>query len=223
MTNIADVFSANERLKEAFEGIFAFSIMLATLAHLMVFTLWPEMTAIDEWADTSTSTLYVEPLPDVGIPASPEPLVRPAVPVASVRVPIEATLPVVGFDRAAELPPPPPVAADVRAGRRDAFIPYTVAPEFLDLERFKRALARAYPPELRDARIGGVVVLLIHIGAGGEVLEARLAESSGYSRLDAVALDLTDRMRFAPALNRDRREPVWVSMPLEFRVRDPES
>lgn len=219
MAKIAQPMSANDRLKESFEGKFALSLILATCVHLLVFVFFPEMTT-GVLAERGDELVVIMPLDDIPIPVAPKPLVRPAVPVEAVDVDPAATLTVLDFPTAVLLPPPAPGPTRVAERNRDGFAPYTVAPELLEPEAFLRHLVRAYPQDLRDARVGGRVELLIHIDEEGSVVSASIGVSSGYRRLDEAALGLVDRMRFRPALNRDKRVAVLVSIPLEFRVRD---
>lgn len=218
MSRIAEPASANDRLKARFREGFAASLIAATLLHLLVFQLFPEMTA-EVWADAGAEVVVLTPLEEIPLPAAPEELTRPVRPVITTDVTVDETLPVVDFDRVAELPPPPPPPTTTAAGSASMITPFTVAPRLIDPEGFQRALERAYPGALRDARIGGRVELLIDIDEEGRMLAARLGTSSGYEGLDRAALDLAERMRFTPALNGDRRVAVTVQIPVEFRVR----
>ena len=100
-----------------------------------------------------------------------------------------------------------------------AFTPYTVAPRLENRQEIARALEREYPPILRDARIGGTVVLWVHIDEQGQVTDTRVHTSSGHDHLDRAAMAVAREMRFTPALNRDLSVPVWVSLPVTFTVR----
>ena len=120
----------------------------------------------------------------------------------------------------AELPPPPPVP-DGRVDATDGgFRVFEVAPRLLNPGEFQRALERAYPAGLRDAGIGGTVTMQVFIDVEGRVLEGRVTAGSGYRALDTAALELIEVMRFSPALNRDKAVPVWVQLPIAFRVRN---
>ena len=80
-------------------------------------------------------------------------------------------------------------------------------------------MVREYPALLRDAGIGGTVRVYFFIDEEGEVQDTRIDQSSGHDALDAAALTVSGVYRFSPALNRDRRVPVWVSFPITFQVR----
>src|SRR5690606_13154295 len=97
--------------------------------------------------------------------------------------------------------------------------PYTVAPELKNRAEVQRALVRYYPPLLRDAGIGGSVLVWFFIDETGRVKNHRLRESSGHKALADAALRVAELMQFTPALNMDKRVPVWVSLPIEFKTR----
>ncbi len=78
---------------------------------------------------------------------------------------------------------------------------------------------KEYPTILRDAGIGGTVVVWMFISEEGEVLNRRVSESSGHVALDEAALEVADVFRFTPALNRDRIVQVWIQLPITFQVR----
>ena len=79
-------------------------------------------------------------------------------------------------------------------------------------------MAGAYPTVLREAGIGGVVMVYFYIDETGRVKTTRVAQSSGYAQLDAAAMHVSELYRFSPALNRDQHVPVWVSFPVTFAV-----
>jgi len=50
-------------------------------------------------------------------------------------------------------------------------------------------------------------------------VKTQVAESSGHQALDDAALLVADIIQFSPALNRDKRVPVWISVPINFTTR----
>jgi protein TonB len=96
------------------------------------------------------------------------------------------------------------------------FTPYTVRPDIKNREEVRQALAREYPPLLRDAGLGGTVHVWFFIDEEGTVVRTQIHQSSGHGQLDEAALDVADVIQFTPALNRDKRVPVWISLPITF-------
>jgi TonB family protein len=99
-----------------------------------------------------------------------------------------------------------------------SFTPMSVRPQLVNVEGVQQALLREYPATLRDAGIGGAPVIWIHINELGVVDGTRVYETSGYEALDRAAMNVALAMQFSPALNRDQRVPVWVQIPIRFRV-----
>lgn len=103
---------------------------------------------------------------------------------------------------------------------RPSYTPFTVAPRLLNMDDVRQALVRAYPSELREEGIGGTVTMWFFLDEEGRVANTIVDQSSGHTALDAAALDVAQVYRFSPAMNRDERVPVWVSLPITFQARD---
>lgn len=216
-----DADSRNRRFKDRFRSLFWSSMIFATLAHMAVFVWWPELTA-EDFSFTAEELTAVELPPEVEIPPPPQSIARPATPViATTDVSEDITIAPTTFEEnpVEALPPPPEVTEKETAiDERPTFTPFTVAPEILNREQIVDAMMDNYPSLLRESGVGGLVRVFFFIDENGFVQTTRLDQSSGYDALDQAALDVAELYRFSPALNRDRRVPVWVSFPIEFRV-----
>jgi protein TonB len=107
-------------------------------------------------------------------------------------------------------------AAPLESG--PTFTPYTVAPWLKNTQQVARALQREYPSALRSAGVGAQVLIWLFIDNTGKVQQTVLKTSSGFESLDAAAMRVAMLMEFTPALNRDRNVPVWVAVPVDFKV-----
>ena len=105
--------------------------------------------------------------------------------------------PIVTEPTAEYLPPPPaevetlpePASeAPTEVSEKPAWTPRDVEPYYTNKEELQRALVREYPALLRDAGIGGTVVVWFFIDEAGEVQKAQLKTSSGHTALDEAAL-----------------------------------
>jgi TonB family protein len=96
------------------------------------------------------------------------------------------------------------------------FTPFTVRPGIKNRQDISSAVEREYPPLLRDAGIGGAVQVWFFIDESGTVRRTQLNQSSGHQALDEAALRVAEVIQFTPALNRDQRVPVWISLPINF-------
>lgn len=214
------VETANDRLKGQFSSWFWGSMIAATLLHFGAFAFWPEM-AVEDFTFESEELEAIELPPEIEIPPPPQAIARPATPViAEAAIEEDITIAPTTFEEnpVEELPPPPTEqATDISAA--PTFTPFTVAPEIQNRSEVIRAMEREYPPLLRDAGIGGTVRVYFFIDENGRVQDYRIDQSSGHQALDEAALAVASVYRFSPALNRDKRVPVWVSFPITFQVR----
>lgn len=213
--------TANDRFKRSFGTWFWSSMILATVAHFAVFAFWPEMTAEDV-SYTADELVNIELPPEIEIPPPPEAIARPATPVmASAEIDEDITIAPTTFEDnpVEDLPPPPEEVVETDIAAAPTFTPYTVKPDIKNRDELTRALEREYPPLLRDAGIGGTVYVWFFIDENGNVEKTQVDQSSGHKALDDAALTVADIIEFTPALNRDKRVPVWISLPITFNTR----
>ncbi len=212
--------TANDRFKRSFGTWFWGSMIVATVVHFALFQLWPEMTAEDV-SFTAGELEAIELPPEIEIPPPPEAIARPATPViATAEINEDITIAPTTFEEnpVEDLPPPPSeVQTDISAA--PTFTPFTVSPDIKNRAEVARAMEREYPPLLRDAGIGGTVNVWFLIDEEGAVVRAIVNDSSGHKALDDAALKVAEIIEFTPALNRDKRVPVWISLPITFTTR----
>lgn len=79
--------------------------------------------------------------------------------------------------------------------------------------------APMYPALSRRLGEEGRVSLRVFVGIDGLPAKIELHQSSGYSRLDSVALETVQRWRFVPARLGDERIGAWVVVPISFSLR----
>ncbi len=108
---------------------------------------------------------------------------------------------------------------DIDLSAAPTFTPFTVSPDIKNRTAVARAMEREYPPLLRDAGIGGTVNVWFFIDEEGAVVRTLVRESSGHQALDDAAIKVADIIEFTPALNRDKRVPVWIALPITFTTR----
>ena len=94
----------------------------------------------------------------------------------------------------------------------------TERPRPFNISEVQAALESEYPRELRDAGIGGTANVWVFIDTEGVVQSRQIRESSGYPELDQAALNVAKVIRFTPAKNMGRTVPVWIVLPISFRV-----
>jgi TonB family protein len=221
-TALADprsTLTRNERFKARGFERFWLSMSLAVAAHFLFLEAFPALS-VPDWSRPSPAALEVQPIAKHELPPEPSDIRPPARPVV-VEGPVP-DLEYTGIERAWEAvpaDPPAPVGREDAAPATGFLTPYTLAPAILNPDEVARMLERVYPSTLRDAGIGGTVILQLHVDVDGGILEARVATGSGHVSLDAAALRVSEVMRLSPALNFDRRVAVWIQLPVQFEVR----
>ncbi len=217
---MANLETENDRFKRSFGSWFWGSMIAATVIHFMLFQFWPTLTAEDV-SFTVEELEIIDLPPEIEIPPPPERISRPATPVmATADIDEDITIAPTTFEEnPVEDLPPPPTEAVVDLAAAPVFTPMTVRPEIRNRNAVMTAMERAYPPILRDAGIGGQVVVWFFISEEGQVLDKRVSKSSGHTQLDNAALEVADVYRFTPALNRDQKVKVWIQIPITFQVR----
>jgi periplasmic protein TonB len=211
--------TANDRFKQGSGSWFWGSVAVATVLHFVIFAFWPNMQAAD-LKFTASELAAIELPPEIEIPPPPEQIARPATPVVSeAMIDEDITIAPTTFEDNPidDLPPPPTSGVDI--SEAPVFTPYTVRPELRNRSQVQTALERHYPAMLRDAGIGGTIDVWFFIDEAGRVQRHQIKKSSGHDQLDQAAIRVAQIMEFTPALNRDRRVPVWISLPIVFRAR----
>jgi TonB family protein len=83
-------------------------------------------------------------------------------------------------------------------------------------DEISRELQRNYPPLLRDAGIGGTVIVWAYVDVAGRITRLQLNRSSGYEALDQAAMLVAAKVRFEPAVDGSTPIATWTEIPFSF-------
>lgn len=174
---------------------------LADAVPLMVSLITPPETKPD-----------VPPKP-VPVKRMPQPRITPPQPVLTTTTEAPSPVSIAPQPEPAPAPiaaaPAPPVAA--------APPPPAIPPNFS--ADYLNNPAPAYPAVSRRLGEQGRVVLRVRVEPNGLPSDVRLHVSSGFDRLDNVALATVRRWKFVPARRGDEAVGAWVLVPLSFSLR----
>jgi len=138
------------------------------------------------------------------------PPARPSIPVPTDDEDIadDLTLDDLDFDdfEAWDAPPQP-------TGPKVKFIPYDTPPKPL------RRIKPLYPEIAQEAGIEGVVVVQAFIDKKGRVKETTILKGIPNTGLDEAAMEAIRKTRFSPAKQRERKVGVWISIPVNFKLK----
>jgi protein TonB len=147
-----------------------------------------------------------KPLPPPKSPPRKQPVAQPQ-PVLAVATPTVTSSFAVAPQPPAPPPqpvvaPPAPTPAAVVAARFDADYLHNPKP--------------VYPALSRRMNEEGKVLLKVRVSTQGTALDVAISKSSGFSRLDAAAVDAVTRWRFVPARRGDEAIDSSVIVPITF-------
>ena len=121
----------------------------------------------------------------------------------------DVTLDDLDFDdfEAWDAPPPQP------EGPRVKFIPYDDPPQPLS------SIRPVYPDIAQEAGIEGTVIVQVFVDEKGRVKETVILKGIPNTGLDEAASEAIRTVRFRPAKQRERAVGVWISIPVNFRLK----
>ena len=175
--------------------------------------------------------IEIRPPPPPETPPKPlpsKPRVKPAPRRAPPPLPVLTTPPEAPTVQAAptqpvplppiEAPPPPPAPVVAAAPAAPPAPPAPVTPPSFNADYLNNP-APAYPPVSRRMGEEGKVILRVHVNERGLPEEVQLRTSSGFSRLDAAALETVRQWKFVPARRGTSPVSAWVLVPISFSLR----
>lgn len=147
----------------------------------------------------------------------PPPPSRPAIPVESESEDLaeDVTIEETELDDFVEWDAPPPPPSE---GPRVRFIPYDDPPVPIGgYTAIQRNII--YPEIAQEAGIEGTVVIQAFVDKKGKVTDTVVLKGIPNTGLDEAAMTAIRKTRFKPAKQRDRAVGVWISIPVNFRLK----
>lgn len=175
------------------------------------------------------------PTPPAPQPKAPEPVQQPVVVRKSVPTPPPAPRPVAVPDRipapaapaavAEPQPAAPPVTTPMTAAPdpAPAVAAASVAPARVELPTtnadYLQNPAPAYPRMSFKLGEEGTTIVRVLIGTDGRALDAQVAKSSGFTRLDQAAEATARGWRYVPGKRGGVPEAMWVNVPIKWEIK----
>ncbi len=198
-------------LKNKYPIIIRITTLIGILLVILNFLIFPRF--INTLSFETVDQLIIE---NIDIPQTQQidntpPPARPSIPVPSDDEDIadDLTLDELDFDDFSNMdaPPPPP------SGPKVVFIPYDDPPVAMT------PIRPVYPEIAQEAGIEGVIVVQAFIDDKGRVKETQILKGVPNTGLDEAAMDAIRKTRFKPAKQRERAVGVWISIPVNFRLK----
>ena len=185
--------------------------LLGIVLVIIIFIIFPRFLPSVEFEDVDQIIIENIDIPQTQQIDNTPPPARPSIPVPSDDEDIadDLTLDELDFDDFSNLdaPPPPP------SGPKVVFIPYDDPPVALS------PIRPTYPEIAQEAGIEGVVVVQAFIDKKGRVKETLILKGVPNTGLDEAAMEAIRKTRFRPAKQRERAVGVWISIPVNFKLK----
>ena len=198
-------------LKTKYPIVVRLTTLLGISLIILNFLLFPRFGNSLEFEDIEQVIIENIDIPQTQQIDNTPPPARPSIPVPSDDEDIadDLTLDELDFDDFSNLdaPPPPP------SGPKVVFIPYDDPPVAMSPIRPR------YPEIAQEAGIEGVVVVQAFIDEKGRVKETLILKGVPNTGLDEAAMEAIRKTRFRPAKQRERAVGVWISIPVNFRLK----
>ena len=198
-------------LKAKYPIVVRLTTLLGISLVILNFLLFPRFGNTLEFEDIEQVIIENIDIPQTQQIDNTPPPARPSIPVPSDDEDIadDLTLDELDFDDFSNLdaPPPPP------SGPKVVFIPYDDPPVAMSPIRPR------YPEIAQEAGIEGVVVVQAFIDDKGRVKETLILKGVPNTGLDEAAMEAIRKTRFRPAKQRERAVGVWISIPVNFRLK----
>ena len=207
MSNQALILS----LKFKYPLVIRLATLFSIILLILTFLIYPRYLGLIELEDVELQEIIIENIPQTQQIEKPPPPARPSVPVESEDEDIADDLTIEETDldslEAWDAPPPPP------EGPRVKIIPYDDPPQPLS------SIRPVYPEIAQEAGIEGTVVVEVFVDKKGRVQDTLILKGIPNTGLDEAAVTAIKKTRFRPAKQRERAVGVWISIPVNFRLK----
>jgi len=203
--------SAILSLKFKYPVIIRLATLFSIILLILTFLIYPRYLGLLDLEDVELQEIIIENIPQTQQIEKPPPPARPSVPVESEDEDIADDLTIEETDldsfEAWDAPPAPP------DGPRVKFIPYDDPPQPLS------SIKPVYPEIAQEAGIEGTVVVQVFVDKKGRVQDTLILKGIPNTGLDEAAVTAIKKTRFRPAKQRERAVGVWISIPVNFRLK----
>lgn len=198
-------------IKEDYPLNLRIGIIVTLILFIVAFLVVPKQK-VKAYKSNFTPKVHVEKLPpQLKNIVEPPPPPKPKLPVAAktdqeVQQQTIQKTNFTGFEKETEVLP-----------AENVFVPFEKAPVAFNFDSLRATLK--YPEIAKKLGIEGTVYLHILVDKEGRVRKVKI-QKRVYPALDQAALAFGRKLRFTPALQRDKPVAVWVSIPVTFHLHE---
>ena len=205
-------------LRAKYKKVLELTLVISLLLCIFVFQAWKKFEYKKAETILELQKIQAEEIPQTQQEKLPPPPSRPAIPIESESedIPEDATMEETDIDFD-EVPPPPPPPSE-EGGDQIKFIPYDEPPNPIGgFSAIQKKLE--YPEIARKAGIEGKVIIYAKINTQGVVISTKVIKALGNSGCNEAAIKAIKAVKWKPAMQRDKPVTVWVSVPVQFKLR----
>jgi len=203
-------------LKLQYKKVIELSMILSLVIMLLVFQTLRAISLDETESKKLDIEIEVTDIPPTEQFKRPPPPPKPSIPIPteSEDVPEDLTIDETALDLS-DIPPPPPPPDDEGDMVFVAFDePPTPIGGFIAIQK-----ALKYPEIARKAGIEGRVTVHVLVSEKGIVIKTKILQSLGHTGCDQAAVNAIKKVRWNPAMQRDKPVRVWVAIPVIFRLK----
>jgi protein TonB len=203
--------------KYSFKDVFSLRIRLCLLAALLIFILGflfsPEMRVEPVAIPPPDTGITIIPIPDDHMVRIKERPVNEISDVIDNNIAEDEKPPVQKPAVKPEIPFVNNKQANIPFGKY-VFVPYDEEPKPLNLDEINFK----YPESMKMLGIGGKVNLQLLIDKKGNVIDVVQMDSL-HPTLDKVAVENARKVKFSPAMQRDKPVKIWYGFWVDFKIK----
>ncbi len=203
-------------LKLKYKKVLELGMVLSMVIMLLVFQTLRAIGLNEAATKTVDIEIEVTDIPPTEQFKRPPPPPKPSIPIPSESedIPEDLTIEANDLDLS-DIPPPPPPPDDEGDMIFVAFDePPTPKGGFRSIQK-----ALKYPEIARKAGIEGRVTVHVLVSEKGIVIKTKILQSLGHTGCDQAAVNAIKKVKWNPAMQRDKPVKVWVAIPVIFRLK----
>ena len=203
-------------LKLQYKKVIELSMILSLVIMLLVFQTLRAISLDETESKKLDIEIEVTDIPPTEQFKRPPPPPKPSIPIPteSEDVPEDLTIDETALDLS-DIPPPPPPPDEEGDMIFVAFDePPTPIGGFMSIQK-----ALKYPEIARKAGIEGRVTVHVLVSEKGIVIKTKILQSLGHTGCDQAAVNAIKKVKWNPAMQRDKPVKVWVAIPVIFRLK----
>ena len=205
-------------LRLQYKKVIEIALTLTLVLCIFVFQAFKKFEHEKAETEIEVQKIEAEEIPQTQQEKLPPPPSRPAIPIESESedIPDDVTIEETDIDFD-ELPPPPAPPPD-EDDDANVFVPYDEEPKPIGgFDAIHKNLV--YPEIARKAGIEGTVIVYARISKDGNVIATRIIKPLGNSGCNEAAISAIKKVKWKPAMQRDKPVTVWVSVPVRFKLK----